>query len=145
MKRKPTSKILLDTSVLLTAYGSSSGGSSIIINHQGEAYRCVITTTILAEALGKSEKFQTDEDALRACVTKKNILVVQSATEEEKKSFTTVVMDKKDRHVLASAKHHEVSVLLSYDRKHIVTSSIKKVLAPILVMTPKEFLIKKPL
>lgn len=142
---KSTSKIFLDASVILAAFGSPSGGSALIINYQGKAYKCITSVDIIAEVLHKSYKLKATESALKNFLKKKNILIITSPTEEQKHQFDEVVADKKDRHVLASAKESGADFLLSYDRKHIVVPKVKKALKPTKVITPKEFLTSKPL
>lgn len=141
---KNISKIFLDTSVILTAYGSPEGGSALIIKHQGKRYRCLTSEDIVTGVLSKAAKFKTTEEKLKKWIVEKNILVTTSPDEAEKSMFAEVVKDSKDRHVLASTQKIRADILLSYDRKHILTPEIKKLLKPILVMTPKEFLQQKP-
>lgn len=117
----------------------------MIINHQGKAYRCITSLEVIAEVLSKKDKFATTEKEIKEWIKTKEILVVSSPSSEEKDSFDTVVRDRKDRHVLAAARRHGVKILLSYDIKHIVTVNVKNALSPILVLTPQQFLQKKPL
>lgn len=142
---KSTSRIFLDTSVILAAFGSSKGGSSLIINNQGKAYHCVVSVDIVLEALSKADKFGATEEEIKDWIGKKNILVTQSPTDREKAKFDKIVVDRKDRHVLAAVRKNRADYLLSYDRKHIVVTKVKKTLRSTKVMTPKEFLQKKPL
>ncbi len=142
---KTTSKIFLDASVIIAAFGSTGGGSATILSHQGKSYQCIVSLDIIAEVLVKAKKLKTTEKELKNFINEKNVIVTASPSEEEKSLFDKVVKDKKDRHVLAAAKIHKAHFLLSYDRQHIVVEEVKKALHPTAVMTPKEFLKSKPL
>jgi predicted nucleic acid-binding protein len=129
----------------LAAFGSTKGGSSLIIDNQGKGYRCIISLDVVIEALSKVEKFKTSEKEMKDWIKDKNILVIQSPKAEEKAKFDNIVFDRKDRHVLAAAKEIKADFLLSLDRKHIVTAKVKNSMKPTKVLTPKEFLQKKPI
>jgi predicted nucleic acid-binding protein len=140
---KTTSKIFLDASVIIAAFGSSGGGSALIINAQGKSYRCITSLDVIAETLEKAPKLSTTEKNIIKYIRENNIYIVNSPSEGEKNKFDSIINDEKDRHVLASAEKSMVKILLSYDRKHIVVPKVKKALKPIIVTTPKDFLQKK--
>jgi len=142
---RTTLKIFLDTSVILAAFGSPKGGSCLILDNQDKKYRCITSLDVIVEALSKVEKFKTSEKEMKGWIKDKNILITQSPKPEKKAKFDKIVVDRKDRHVLAAAKEIKADFLLSLDRKHIVTAKVKNSMNPIKVLTPKEFLQKKPI
>ncbi|PIR43805.1 putative toxin-antitoxin system toxin component, PIN family [candidate division WWE3 bacterium CG10_big_fil_rev_8_21_14_0_10_32_10] len=143
--QRNTYRIFLDTSVIIAAYGSKKGASGTIIKNSGNKYICIISEDILYEFFSKAKKLSTSILNIENWVKEKNIYVVKSPKEKYKESYKFVVGDAKDKHVLASAHNIRAHILLSLDKKHILTEQVKKALYPTLVLTPKEFLTKKPL
>ena len=133
-------RIFLDTSVLLAAFGSPMGGSALIINNQGTSYRCITSLDVIVEALSKAQKLNTTEEAIKKWILDKNIIIIQSPSEQKKACFNTIVLDRQDRHVVAAAVNCKADILLSLDRKHIVTDKIKNQMKDMSIGTPKDFL-----
>ena len=74
-------------------------------------------------------------------VAKLNPEIVISPAEEKLSKYNDII-SLKDRHVLASALEGKSAFLITLDRKHFQTETIKKANLPITIMTPKEFLEK---
>jgi predicted nucleic acid-binding protein len=130
---------------VIAALGSSAGGSSLIVSHQGNRYKCLVSDDVLAETLSNIDKLKLEREDVERWIRENKIIVTASPTAEEKTCFSDIIDDLKDRHLLASAKKHKVDILLSYDRKHVVVPQVKRHLRPIRVMTPKEFLKTRPI
>jgi len=141
---KTISKIFLDSSVVIAALGSKSGGSSLIVSYQGGRYRCLISKAVLSEVFSKKEKLGLSKKEIENWIKRHGIIVSRAPTDEEKEQFLKVTKDLKDRHVLAAARNNQVDILLSYDRKHIIVEEVIAYMEPIKVMTPRQFLQEKP-
>ena len=141
--QKSTYKILVDTSVLLAAYGSETGASNLILSASGKRYICLISENILEEYLSKYKKFSTSKSKMINWIQDKDIFVVENTEIEELEKFN--YFELKDRHVIATAKKFNVDILLSLDKKHILIPGVKKALSKTLVLSPKEFLVSKPI
>ena len=130
-------KIFLDSSVLLAAMGSKTGGSYLVVT----TFPCLISTAIAAEVKRHAPKIGLSADQADEWM-RKRVSIVSKPSQIEEEKFASVVIDPKDVHVVAAAYFNQVNVLLTLDKKHLLTTKVKKALSPIQVLTPKELLVK---
>lgn len=137
-------KVFLDASIFIAAAGSISGGSSLILEIcRGVSFSAVTTRRILLESQRNIRKKLPAEAMLRFYkeIAKLNPEIVISPAEEKLSKYNDII-SLKDRYVLASALEGKSAFLITLDRKHFQTETIKKANLPITIMTPKEFLEK---
>ncbi len=138
---KPKQKVFLDASCWVAATLSRVGGSRFILALSREGHVEVIATKRIViqtvKALGK--KYGEDElrDFLKL-LSNVSPIIVEDATEEEEAHWSDVTHED-DCHVLAGAQKGGADVLVSLDRKHVVTEKVAKRF-PVPTMTTKEFL-----
>jgi len=135
-------KVYLDASVFMAAAGSPSGGSSLILEVcKGHIFSAVTTRKVLLEAQKNIRKKLSKEAILRFYkeIASLDPEIGEPATSEELNHYENVIAPK-DCHVLASAIKSKSSFLITLDRRHFQTETIKQANLPITIMTPKEFL-----
>lgn len=138
---KPKQKVFLDASCWVAAALSRTGGSRFILALAKEGHIEVLATKLIViqtvKALG--EKYGSDE--LRDFLKLFSIVsptIVEDATDEDKACWSDVTHED-DCHVLAGALKGGADVLVSLDRKHVVTEKVASRF-PVPTMTTKEFL-----
>ena len=53
--------------------------------------------------------------------------------------FSSVTSDPNDAHILAAALFSGAQILISFDKKHILTAKVRRILKPMLIKSPKGF------
>lgn len=142
MKITSFSRLLIDSSVLVTATRNPYGGSGAILAlAKTKKFHPIITPLILQETEKNIKKKLTKKDLLKFYqqLPKWKSWIKNSPSLEEIALFNHVI-DPKDSHVLAATSKHQADFLITLDRKHFFTVKIKKANLPFLIITPKEFL-----
>jgi len=135
-------KVFLDASIFVAAAGSSSGGSSLILEVcRGLRFSAVTTRRVLLVFQRNIRKKLPSESLLRFYkeIAKLNPEITGPTTEEKLSRYNDIIA-LKDRHVLAGALESKSAFLITLDRKHFKAESIRQANLPIIIMTPKEFL-----
>jgi putative PIN family toxin of toxin-antitoxin system len=137
----PCVKVFLDASVFVAAAGSPAGGSSkIILMAEKKKIRLLTTRTALNEAernikkkmdMQKLLKFYTDIGTIEP-------EIVEETYADEEARWRALTADR-DVHILAGAIKAGADVLISLDRRHILSARVKDSF-PIPLMEPGEFL-----
>ena len=140
MKRSP--RPFLDASVWIAAAGSPTGGSAMVLAwcRQGHA-KPVGSQRVLLEAERNIRNKLGDEALLQFYreVAALDLELVEPPTAQEIAAQSQII-DPKDAHVLAATLKGGVEVLLTLDRKHLLTPSLLKAHLPFQIMTPGDFL-----
>ncbi|NQT67255.1 MAG: PIN domain-containing protein [Actinobacteria bacterium] len=135
-------KVFLDASIFVAAAGSASGGSSLILEVcRGLLFSAVTTRRILLEARRNIRKKLSSEAVLRFYkeIAKLNPEIIGPPAKESLSKYDDII-SLKDRHVLSSALESKTAFLITLDRKHFQTETIRQANLSIIIMTPKEFL-----
>ncbi|MBC8386505.1 MAG: PIN domain-containing protein [Actinobacteria bacterium] len=135
-------KVFLDASIFVAASGSASGGSSLILEVcKGIRFSAATTRRILLEAQRNIRRKLSSEALIRFYkeIAKLNPEIIRPPTKERLSKYDDVIA-LKDRHVLVSALESKATFLITLDRKHFQTETIRQANLPIIIMTPKEFL-----
>ena len=136
------SLIFFDASVLVAAAHSPSGGSALTLEVcRGTEFRAAISVRVLLEArVNISEKFG-EEDLLRfyRLLAALDPEVVHPPEADQVARCIPLVGDK-DAHVLGAALDCAATYLLTLDRRHLLTPSIRSARLPLQVLTPGDFL-----
>ncbi|MBA7592184.1 hypothetical protein ES708_34362 [subsurface metagenome] len=135
-------KVFLDASIFVAAAGSASGGSSLILEVcRGLRFSAVTTRRILLEAQRNIRKKLPSEATLRFYkeIAKLNPDIIGPPTEEKLSQYNDIIA-LKDRHVLSGALESKAAFLITLDRKHFQTETIRQANLLVNIMSPKEFL-----
>jgi len=134
-------KVFFDTSVLFSAFYSSSGASAKLVSLVKSKYILGITTQTVIEELEENvHKIKNiDKKDIQQLIVKNNLLVRDAITLSEIKSYADIV-DKKDTHVLAGAILTECDYLVTLDKKHLDNPKVKSKIKRTKIISPKELL-----
>ncbi|MEW6047162.1 MAG: PIN domain-containing protein [Bacillota bacterium] len=134
-------RVFLDASCWVAAAGSSTGGSTLILMlARAGRVRVVATRRVLKEAEHNIRTKMGEESLLRyyRLLGSVEVELVPPVTPEEEAEWSGLVAPK-DAHVLAGAAKARADVLISLDRRHIVTERVREGF-PIPVQDTREFL-----
>lgn len=139
---RPAPRLFVDASVLIAASGSSAGASALVLVlcRHGHA-RPVASRRVLLEAQ-RNIRVKLGEEALLRFYQHLGDLdldLVEDPTPREVDAYVSIT-GPKDAHVLAGAVKGVVDVLLTLDRKHLLTPRVRDAGLPCAVLTPGEFL-----
>lgn len=136
----PLFKIFLDASVILSGLASVSGGSRKLFDvTKKHKLKLMATPLVVAEVARHLPKLNIEVEQLRSILSDKVIHIIQDPDEKTIRKFSRICQDESDAHVLAGATLSGASVLVSLDKKHILTPKVRAFLKPMLVKSPKEF------
>ena len=134
-------RVFLNTTCWIAAAGSESGGSSAIISlAQALLLVLVVSQAVLQEA-EKNLRAKMGIEALQRfqhLLEVTQIELCEPVTLEEEESWAGFTVEK-DRHVLAAALKAKADVLVTLDRKHVLTETVRANF-PISVQDTREFL-----
>jgi predicted nucleic acid-binding protein len=137
-------RLLLDTSVLIAAAGSATGGSARLLDLcRANETPLLLTRLVLLEAEHNIQN-KLDEAALLRfylLIADLDLHIIPTPSSEELSEAAEVVAAK-DAHVLAGARTGKATHLITLDRKHFLRAKQKDGILPIVAWTPGEFLEK---
>lgn len=114
-------KVFIDSSVLIAALLSNSGGSAVILRQgRDKKITMIISDNVVGEVVEKLAKIKKSKEELR--------------------EYLDLVSDPKDAHILAGAKLSHCDILVTLDKKHLLNLEIKNKFKPLKIVSPKEFL-----
>src|SRR3989344_9373275 len=126
----------IDASVILAALGSKSGGSSQILKLIRESKLDGITSQAVVEEVFRNVyKIKIAESKVSRLISISSIKVIPAPTSEEVEKYLDVTAAK-DVHIVASAIKSKANVVITLDKKHLLSKRIKG----LSVLTPVEFL-----
>lgn len=132
--------IFLDSSVILSGLASSTGGSrKLFIATEHNRLKLLTTPLVIQEVFNHLEKLFIEPNQLENLLSRKVIRLISNPNEETIEKFSQASSDPNDIHVLAGAGLSGAKVLISLDKKHILTPKVRKILKPMLVKSPKDF------
>lgn len=138
----PRAPLLLDASVWFAAAHSPTGGSALVVEIcQGVRYRAVVSQLLLFETLHNLRRKSTADAVARfyTLLAKTSPEMLDPPTASEREAIGMVTAPK-DRYVLALARRLPVHAVITLDRRHLFTPEARSAVAPILLLTPAEFL-----
>lgn len=140
-------KIFIDTSVILAASKSKSGGSSyVLMLCRKGVIKGHVSRYVVYEAKTKSTTLLTQKEKMRLnfLVLQCNLEIVNEPSEKEIQKYTQFI-EKKDAPILAAAKSVGAHYLLTLNTKDFMKERVRKCMRPIQIATPKELLQKEEL
>jgi len=134
-------RVFLDATCWIAAAGSELGGSSAIILLAEALLIVLITSQAVLQESERNIRAKMGSLTLQRfhfLLATTEIEVCEETTEAEEEQWTALTV-KKDRHVLAAAIRGKADVLVTLDRKHILTDAVRAGF-PIPVQDTREFL-----
>ena len=126
----PSLTVFLDSSVIISALISSTGGShKIIQTAKSPAIKLITSRYVVAEIAKHFPGFKLA----------KNIHMFPNPNQEIINKFTSITPDPQDAPILAGAVTSAADILVSLDKKHILIPKVKKYLKPVKVYNPQQF------
>jgi putative PIN family toxin of toxin-antitoxin system len=132
--------LFLDANVWFAAAVSPRGGSAMLLAlcQEGQC-EATVTRRILREAeqnLRTKAKFR-DEPLVRfyRLIAVPGLKVVSNPSQEEAEIYAAIV-HAKDTHVLAGVYKAKAEALITLDRKHFCTASVRQAKLPFEILTP---------
>lgn len=143
MKVRTLPKVFVDASVVVSAVLSKAGASHALFELEKVGFvELIFTEEVIKEArLSIKKKYggeRLESFYLLLGEYKQNIL--HDPTVREINSFTGIISDDRDRHVLAGAKKYDVDVLVTLDRRHFFTKQVEDANVPFHIQLPGDFL-----
>lgn len=135
--------LFLDTSVVLAAFFSQSGGSRAIFELSKEGWlRFVITETGVLEAYRRIRlKYgQPELIGLQNLLKDFQSAIQPSPSLIDINKYNHLIDDQDDRHILAAAVNYRVEFLITLDKKHFFTQKLELAKLPFTISTPGQFL-----
>ena len=126
----------IDASVILAALGSKMGGSSEVLKLVKKHKIVGITSqAVVEEVLRNAHKIKITESEVSRLISISSLKVIPAPTSEEVEKYLDVTAAK-DAHVVASAIKSKANVVITLDKKHLLSKKIKG----LGILTPGEFL-----
>jgi len=140
------SKIFFDADVLFSLVYSQnplSGAKRVLIHGYLEKYSFITSFPVIEEVRKNLSVYNnpTYLKKLKELLEDFNFLIIKILNEKLIDLYKNVV-HKKDLHVLIAAIQAEADYLLTYNKKHFLTSKFIKFNLKLQVMNPKEFITK---
>jgi hypothetical protein len=136
-------KIFLDTSVIIAAILSPTGGSFRLIRESIlKDYILLISDYVLDECIRTLKiKFPTKLNTLTSFLTNYNFQILKDPTEKEVEKLIKII-NFRDAPVLGGALKHKAEYLITLDKKDFLNPKVLEFVKKknLLVLTPKEFL-----
>ena len=142
MVRRPP-RVFLDSSVVIAGILSPRGGSAAVIDlARVNIVRLALSETIIREAHENLAKKAGREQlrALFVLAIEFKSSIARSPTDQQLRRYDGLILDVHDRHVLAGAATTRSSVLLSLDRRHFFTETLRAAKLSFTIQTPGDFL-----
>lgn len=134
--------LFLDTSVVIASILSPTGGSRAIFDLAAAG----LVRLVLAEEVAMEANHVLQEKYGDVELTKlyQLLLTMESSIRPTPASrylarFDYVIIDPKDRHILAGAMIYQADYLITLDKKHFITAKLKSAKLPFASMTPELF------
>ncbi len=135
-------KVFFDASVIIAAILSPTGGSARLLGYAKNKKILAITSqTVIDEIIDHTEKIHTSPVEIFLFVKESGLLVRERITQTEFGKVSTLV-DSDDAHLVVGAREATCRYLVTLDKKHLLRSDVRKNVAPLRVVNPKELLNK---
>lgn len=134
-------KIFLDSSVLIAAFLSPSGGSFRLLEAcHNQALECITNLYVFKEIHEVVKcKYPTKVSDLNGFVVWSKIAIMPDPKEKTSKKFSKLIVDK-DIPILAGAYANKAHFLITLDKKDFFSAQLKNADLPFLICTPGDFL-----
>lgn len=131
-------KILLDASVILAALGSKTGGSMVVLKlAKEEKLQAVVSATIIEEVMRNATKTNSSAADVDRLIVSHKLKVVSAPAPENVDKYIGQT-GQKDAHAIASAIESKADLVITLDKKHLLSGKLK--LKSLKIIPPAELL-----
>ncbi len=145
-KAQRIEKVFIDSSTVISAILSPSGGSFCLIRESlFKNYTLLISDYVLEECIRiLKTKFPEKTYILPILLENFGFKITKDPSEKEVEKFIGII-DFKDAPILAAAIKHKADYLITLDKKHFLNQKVLEFIRDkkISILTPKEFLEKR--
>ena len=137
-------KVFFDSSVLFSAIYSDKGASRKLVELvKKKVIVGIITENVIEELKANILKFKTpiSSSEIDEFIQQSQFLVREEVSLEEIQPYLNLV-EEKDAHILAGAILTKSDFLVTLDKKHLNNKSVKEKVKEVIIISPKEFLLK---
>lgn len=142
-KDKRVEKLFIDSSIIIAAILSSSGGSFRLIRESlFKNYTLLISDYVLEECIRIFKtKFPEKTYILPIVLENFRFKITKDPSEKEVEKLISII-DFKDAPILAAAIKYKTDYLITLDKKHFLNEKVRNFAGEnnVLVFTPKEFI-----
>lgn len=142
MRAYQVCRVYVDASIIIAAFLSPTGGSSLLFQYIKQDRIIGITSqTVIEEVLeeDKPKKIKRSKEDIEMFITQSGLLVRESITIEEIAPYKDLVYVE-DAHLIAGAKLTKCSHLVTLDKKHLLKEDIRQRFLPLKIVSPKQLL-----
>lgn len=135
-------KVFFDTSVIIAAMLSKSGGSSLLLAYiKAGLIKGITSLTVIDEILeeDKFKKFNRSRKEIEQFIAESGLLVRERITLSDIVPYQDMI-DSDNAHLVAGANLTGCEYLVSLDKKHVLARNIRKRFLPLKIVSPKELL-----
>ena len=135
-------RVFLDACVFIAAAASPHGGSALVLELCKRKRFQPITTQSILQEVERNIRLKFDQQVLLRFyqdIADTNLRLAKPAGAKEI-ALCSGIIDPKDVHVLAAAIESNATILLTLDRKHFMTPSLRQAKVGLLIQTPGDFL-----
>ena len=143
MIKRDNPKVFIDSSVLIVAVLSNTGASNIIFRlSEKRIIKIIMTESVLKEAKRSllSKYGENSISKMLAMLVCHKGSIVDNADVNVEQRFVDLIEDKNDLHILAGAEENTVDYLITFDRKHFMTSKLEQANLSFKILLPGDFL-----
>lgn len=118
-------KILIDASVILAALGSKTGGSMVVLKlvKKGKL-QAVVSETIIEEVIRNAAKTNSSPEDIDHFILSHQLKIFPAPVSENVDKYIEQTGEK-DAHVVASAIESKVDLIVTLDKKHLLSGKLK--------------------
>ncbi len=142
MKSKHSSKttVFFDASVIIAAILSPTGGSAkLLMLTKNKAIVAITSQTVIDEVADHAEKIQQTPEEISWFIKNSGLMVRERVTQAEIEKVSGIV-ESTDAHLLVGAQGAQCTYLVTLDKKHLLRAEVRKNVAPLRIVNPKELL-----
>lgn len=133
-------KIYFDASVIIAAILSKTGGSAKLLQFARLGVIAAVTSqTAVEEVEGHALKIDKTLAEIRQFIQDNQIVVREKISKTEEKPFQGLI-EEDDIHIVVGARSTKCDYLVTLDKKHLLKDEVKKIVKPLKIVSPKEYL-----
>ncbi len=134
------SKAFFDASIIIAAILSPIGGSAKLFGFAiNKSIVAITSQTVIDEVIDHAQKIHKTPEEIFLFIKMSGMLVLERVTQRETEKISGIV-DSDDAHLLVGARGAKCHYLLTLDKKHLLRADVKKLVAPLCVVNPKDLL-----
>ncbi len=134
--------LFLDACVFIAAAASSQGASALVLEICTRGMAQPVATQLILQEAERNIRLKFDQEVLCRFyqdIADSELRLIEPARPDEIAACSRIIAPK-DAHVLAAAIRSEAGILLTLDRKHFMTPSVRHAKSGLAIQTPGDFI-----